>query len=476
MFQLPSSLLIAEIITRIINKSFKNNRLLFSFIIVSSIPLLYLPTFFGLYDSAGLLVSASIVLLLLEKNWGIFDLKYNFILSSLFLLLLTVRRHFSFFALTYFGWTLIVHFYDVLKQKNKIVIINYIKNIVCIACICLFVLGLFFRTYLVRTLFNNYSFQYSAYSIYGTLANKLVNVAHWISWIVLIFSFLGVVFLVIQKKMNLVILFLSSSFSCLLLFFRIQDLSMQHYYNIAVQIGILYSLGIYLLFYMMEKHLKSTWRKIGQCFVSFILVIYLGRGLIYALDEDANIGNPYNLYSSARFIPPIRNDIDILEQIVEDAKEIAHERNTKVYVLASGLFNDDILRNLKLPEDSNYFSELATTYHTDLTLGFPEQFLTADAVITTEPVQLHANPDGQKIIEFLNEAMNSESELSNNFELVSSFLIDHNITVHLYKKVRDFDDADYEWLIDSFNQWYSDYPELFENHIENVRIQSININ
>ncbi len=143
--------------------------------------------------------------------------------------------------------------------------------------------------------------------------------------------------------------------------------------------------------------------------------------------------------------------------------------------MASGEFNDDILRNLKLPEENNYFPELSTTYHMDLTLGFPEQFLTADAVITTNPVLLHANPDGQRMIKVLNEAMNSESELSNNFELVRSYNIDKGVTVFLYKKIRDFEDADYEWLINSFNQWYSDYPELFQDHIENVRNQSINI-
>lgn len=477
MFQLPSSLIIAEIITRIVNKFFINKRFLFlfSFVMVSSLPFLYLPTSFGLYDAAGLLVSASIVLLLLEKNWTVFDFKYNIILSSLFLLLLTVRRHFSFFALTYFGCTLMVQFYYVLKEKNSKAIIYYIKNVGSITCICLLVLGLFFRTYLVRTLLNNYAFQYGAYSL-GTLSNKFVNVLHWISWIVLIFCFLGVIFLFIQRKVDLIILFLSSTISCLLLFFRIQDLSMQHYYNIAIQVAILYSLGIFLLFYLMEYRLKGTWKKIGQCLVSLILVICLGRGLIYVLDINANIGNPYNLYSSVRFQPPIRNDIDILEQIVEDAKKIAHERNTKVYVLASGSFNDDILRNLKLPEENNYFSELAITYHTDLTLGFPEQFLTADAVITTNPVLLHANPDGQRIIKFLNEAMNSESEISNNFELVRSYDIDMGVTAYLYKKVRDFNDSDYEWLINSFNQWYADYPELFQEHIKNVQNQLRNTN
>ncbi len=476
MFQLPSSLILAKIVTTIINKFFSNKRFLFlfSFIMVSSLPFLYLPTFFGLYDSAGLLISASIVLLLLEKDWTVFDLKYNIILSSLFLLLLTVRRHFSFFALTYFGWTLMVHLYYVLKEKNRTAMVYYIKNIGCIACICLLVLGLFFRTYLVRTLFNNYAFQYSAYSL-GTLADKFINVSHWISWIVLIFCLLGIVFLFVQKMVHFIILFLTSSISCLLLFFRIQDLSMQHYYNIAVQVAVLYSLGIYLLFYILENYLKGTWKKVGQCFVSLILVICLGRGMIYVLDIDANIGNPYKLYSYGRFQPPIRKDIDVLEQIVEDAKKIAHERNTNVYVLASGEFNDDILRNLKLPEENNYFPELSTTYHMDLTLGFPEQFLTADAVITTNPVLLHANPDGQRMIKVLNEAMNSESELSNNFELVRSYNIDKGVTVFLYKKIRDFEDADYEWLINSFNQWYSDYPELFQDHIENVRNQSINI-
>lgn len=130
MFQLPSSLILAKIVTTIINKFFSNKRFLFlfSFIMVSSLSFLYLPTFFGLYDSAGLLISASIVLLLLEKDWTVFDLKYNIILSSLFLLLLTVRRHFSFFALTYFGWTLMVHLYYVLKEKNRTAMVYYIKK------------------------------------------------------------------------------------------------------------------------------------------------------------------------------------------------------------------------------------------------------------------------------------------------------------------------------------------------------------
>lgn len=464
MFQIPSYFIIAEIVITLLKKMgivFKNMYFIILFF-CSSLSFMYIPTVYGLFDIADVVIAASIALLLLNMDYGQFNIKENVLLSVLFLLLLFLRRHFSFFALGYFSCYLVVEIVKVIKNKSKIGFINYIKNSLMIGGICSSILLIFFRDYLIRTLSNNYSIAYSARST-GNMADKFYATFSFVGWIVILFSIVGIVKLLMSKIYDVVIIQVVSLIFVLYMYFRIQDLSVQHYYNIAIQIFVLWGIGLVTLIGWCKKNLKII---IGLTEIAICLFIF-----IHGMVPSITIPNKYFLLPSLSYQPEKREDISEIGELVAEIKKLVDEEKGYAYCIASsGILNDDILRNYNLPEELNTIPELHTTCHTDLGNGFPEGFLTSKVVITTEPAQTHANIDGQRIIWILNNLINdSSSPMADNFQTVKTFKIGYEnqkVKVIIYKKVKDFTEDDYLFLIDTFNEWYSEYPNLFENRIK----------
>ena len=107
----------------------------------------YLPTLYGLFDIADLLIAALIVLLLLTKDFTQFNIKNDILLSALFLVLLFIRRHYSFFALGYFGFWVFFECVTLIYNKQVNKLIKLIQNCVIIGIVCGGTLIAFFGVY-----------------------------------------------------------------------------------------------------------------------------------------------------------------------------------------------------------------------------------------------------------------------------------------------------------------------------------------
>jgi len=460
MFHIPTYILLTELVNQVVKKlGLKGNKYSYALTMffVLAISFMYLPTVYGLFDVADMVVACAIALLLLSYDYRRFSAKDALLLSVLFLALLFIRRHFAFFALGYFACFVLADIFYAIFRKKWTVLWEIIKNSLVVGGICGSVLLIFFRNYLIRTLMNNYDEQYSARS-YGTMLDKYIVTLKWMGLGIVLLALVGVVALIVKKAYKLLFVLVVSTVFIMYMYFRIQSLSMQHYYNFAIQIILLMCIGLFAI----GNLLKNS--KICLGIEILVMFLFFAQGFIPAI----KFGNSVGLLPTVAYQPEKRTDLAVIEQILEDAKKLAVESESTAYCIASSLtMNDDILRNYYLPEPVNSFPELCRTHNTDLADGFPWLFCSSDVIIATSPSQIHANADGQRVVWVLNEMMISqESELRDNFKEVNRFKIDGDVEVILYQKIKAFEEADFELLLSTFNEWYSDYPELFENRIK----------
>lgn len=458
MYQIPSYIVIADIVVVLYEKIdvnvIKEKYVLAVFVCLCT-TFVYLPTLYGLFDIADLLIAALIVLLLLTKDFTQFNIKNDILLSALFLVLLFIRRHYSFFALGYFGFWVFFECVTLIYNKQVNKLIKLIQNCVIIGIVCGGTLIAFFGEYLRRTLDNSYSVQYSARS-YGGMSDKFIATFQQMGWLIIFLSALGIIALVASGMKKFAAVLVSSTLFILIMYFRIQSLSVQHYFNFTIQTLVLTSAGIALIVRKFSE--KRT-------------AIYVGTGLLIAffahgMVPSVNLGE-LRFCSSVSYQPVVRHDMEEVSHLVADVQKLTEDGKKAYCISSSGILNEDIFYNFDLPNSLNACPNLYQTQHTDMAGGFPVEFLHANYVIVTDPAQTHANYDGQRIIWALNNlVIDKDSIFANNYELISEYQLDDNVKAFVYEKVVDFTKEDYDYLIDLFNGWYPDYPELFLDRIQ----------
>lgn len=463
MFQIPVYLMVTDFICMVLEdlnlKCVKYVHAV-TFLFCMSVSYMYIPTVYGLYDIADLLVAITIALFLYKFEWGEFHIKDDVILCCLFLTVLFIRRHFSFFILIYFVCFMLVQIIELLIKKKRLR--GYILNTLFVGGICLVILVCFFTNYLKRTLLNNYSVAYSAYS-QGTIADKFISSIRWMGGIVFILFLIGSLVFMVKKNYQLLICETVSCVMTMYMLFRVQSLSNQHYYNFTVQVLITMCVGLWGLIKILKR---DSLRFVGLIVEGAFMFALFVHGCIPSIE----FRNEHHLYSSVVYKPEIRDDLDTIEILLNDTMELTKESEGYAYLISStGILNEDVLRNYKLPNEIDAFPMLYHTYHIDLRDGFPREFLLADVVMATDPVQTHVEYDGQRVIWKLNELMlDGSSCFADNFEVINKYTITQGIDVYVYKKIKPFTEEDYEFLINTFGEWYPDYPEMFVDRIKAV--------
>ena len=467
MFQVPFYLIITDFICMILEdlnlKCVKYAHAI-TLLFCISVSYMYIPTVYGLYDIADLLIAVTIAFYLYKFDWGQVHIKDDLILCCLLLTVLFVIRHFSFFILMYFVCFMLVQLIELLIKKKDIK--GYLKNTLVVGGVCSAVLVCFFSNYLKKTLLNNYSVAYSAYS-QGTIGDKFVASIRWMGELVLILFLVGSLIFLIKKNFELLICETLSCIMTMYMLFRIQSLSCQHYYNFTVQVMVVMCVGLWGLVYILRFH---ALRGIGLIVEGAFMFALFVHGCVTSVE----FGNALHLYSSVVYRPEVRDDMEAIGDLLKDTVTLTDELGGHAYLISStGIFNRDVLRNYNLPNEMDAFPMLDSTCEIDLRDGFPKQFLEADVVMATDPVQTHVEYDGQRIIWKLNELMLDEhSCFADNFEVVNNYTITQGIDVYVFKKIKPFTEEDYEYLINVFGEWYPEYPELFVDRIKEVQEQN----
>ncbi len=100
--------------------------------------------------------------------------------------------------------------------------------------------------------------------------------------------------------------------------------------------------------------------------------------------------------------------------------------------------------------------------HVDRRDGFPRGLLLADAVIVTEPVQIHLRADDQRVVVEAARSFRDETDIARAFQrLPVSFALDGGVRVFVFERVRTTTAEELEGFSSRLRDAYPDRPEIF---------------
>lgn len=435
-------------------------------ILVLTANALYFALLVGYIDVAALIPAGLSILLLcdyapekLDRAQIIRDILIALNLLATFLL----RRYFAYFVV---GYAAALFIYSVMRIIDTGITFgkarNVILNLLIIGAAALAIMLIAFRPLLMRMLTNNYAEAYAAYD--DSLANKLGVIVRKFGVWTLILSAGGVIIPTVRRKNYAVPVFLAvSAIVSAGTFFGVQSMGPHHLYIIAVQIYVLAAMGVFS-FAELLKNAKA--RKI--CVSACLIVSVTGTAACFVPTVRRAV-SPVTWLLSDEYEPLIRNDIDELRGLADYVNSLTAETDKTVYVLSSGyILNESMFYSMDFPERNTCaINNLCHTADADLRDGFPGSFLSADIVVTTDPVDLHLTEGTQEVVRFLaQEVMDEESYIGRHYEEQSqSFDLDNGIKARIYVKQSAFSQEDLQFLADYFTERYPGHEAMFANVI-----------
>lgn len=455
---IPTNIVITLIIYKIANKlQCKNVKLYIISCGILMFPALLIPILHGYADIICVLWFSLLVLIILD-----FDIckvnKMKCIMFSINIILLIItRRYFVYLGIAItLGFLIRIAISLIITSdvnRRKILVKNSFINLFIITFTCIIILLTFFRGFIINGLTNTFSIQYSAYKNGDLLSNIKFGV-EWFGLIIVVLLLIGIFLGIYKSGIRKYTIMLSiSMIISFVMFFGIQSLGMHHYYIIIPQIIILSSITLLYTY----KYKKKIFYIVSGC---LILNFSVAFNFVPINNTQYNI-----LFNKIHYKPIVRNDMKELQLLSNEAIRLAGNEGKVVVLSSSDILNDSLLYNLYLPNEANYFHNLSFSSQVDLRDGFSDGIIDADIIIATNPPQTHLIPGSQRVIEFFNNELINNGKLSDDFELYNKYNLDGGVTAMIYRRVHEFDNSDIQYMLDYFNKFYIDYPQLFNDRI-----------
>jgi hypothetical protein len=157
--------------------------------------------------------------------------------------------------------------------------------------------------------------------------------------------------------------------------------------------------------------------------------------------------------------PRVRKDFGTLKKISADITALNPYAKRTLYIAGSGGdFNDDIFRNLDLPDHPEGIPGLLSPWthaHVDRRDPFPTGFITADLVLLPVPMQFHLNPKDQQLAEWVQTTVLDSNGLGKCYRLVERYELEGGVEARLYERIQALD---YDALVASLAPIAAAYP------------------
>jgi uncharacterized protein YbcV (DUF1398 family) len=238
-----------------------------------------------------------------------------------------------------------------------------------------------------------------------------------------------------------------------LAFTKTQTFGLHHYYMLTPIF--LWSLFVVLKFFLDKKGPTR--------YLYLIVIICISTSALVSFTGAKT--NPHvitkSIFGATKELSPIvRGDITELNNITTYLESVMSP-GEYVYVLSSShTFNDDILRNTRLPNSLTI--NVSGAAHVDKRDGFPNYFFDAEYVAVASPVQTHLEQGSQDVVKYPAQLILSGA--AKNLQKLQSFSLDKGIIVTVYKKKHSYDTSFVKNIHDHFKQKYPEYPQLNNIH------------
>ena len=459
-FAIPTALVIACAGERLCAKAGLRVPWLLCYFVASLCPAFLYPVTFGFADVFALLLAALLMLLAVEFDWNHPHVSHIVLIGLMIPMCLAARRYFAFFLVGYVVMLALSGFVSALEaeagQRRK-ALFRAMGAYALIGLISLVVFATALWGLLIRSINNNFAVAYSAYNK-GDLARKFLSIADAMGGVYIAIALIGTLVLLLGRCRGMVIGMLAGVYVACMAFFRIQSMSMQHYYIVlpfVLPLACACFGGIYT--HVGHKMLNAAMLCAGCVLLAGNMAV--STGLRDYLPESIS---RMHLFATAKIVPLQRNDLGVIQSMIADLKD---EEGAKYVLASSAILNDDTLHIANYPLEDQAVKGLCNTADVDLRDGFPTDFDDAQIVLVAEPVQVHLNAKTQRVVTALAAHFIDGTLYARHYEEEKTYQLDGGVVVRVFRKIEPWTQEDYDLLREEFNGYYPDYPELFADRI-----------
>lgn len=450
LYLLPVAIVFSLLQSKILNV--KNVRFqFFSYILAITFVPFWAPSLRGYPDICGLFFIILSIWLCLTNNLSKqIDVKNSLKLGLCLWLAFLLRRWYVFTVIAlYLTLPVITIFYHKAKLDTKT-----IKNVVLnffMAGMTNVILSMLFQWHLIkRILQTNYTHIYSAYQtpLFYSIYSEILTGGYLffiltccLSLIVLLRGATKSKILVIFSWSNLIISFA--------LFTHTQSPGMHQSIPFEFWLLLAFSQGILFIFNTIKSEKQSVW---VMTILSIILILIQINSLFGIYQNNflnkmlPNMNLPLKVSNYQEYIH--------LAQYLENLTK----NNDKVSIFSSNSnLNGDIISNLtnfKIDNNLTYVSQV------DLRDGFSPDSIMSKYVVITDPVQLHLNPSGQRVISIpVLDILNKHNIGKAYVKIGRSYNLNDSVTASIYKKNRNFTIDEVNGFLSEFYQYYPEWKK-----------------
>ena len=413
-----------------------------------SLPMLFYTALVGFVDvaAAAAAIWAFVVYTDSEK-----DAQSRGVLTGLLMVLsFLLRRYFFFFAISFGVAALLKKLLT--ERKNWA---DWLSMLATGAVCSIF----FAQSFIVDKIFrSNYGDTYSAYAL--GFKSDVMLFSRYFGWILLSLALIMAVFLLIRRPgaRGEAVLALGQLVLCYFLFTRVQSHGQQHLLMYLPAVAILLSRGL-------GELPDWGWKRPCLWFMTGVLTLspFLPRVQPASIAEIM-LPNPLPSFS---YKGPQRTDLMELVALRSYMDNLsAKEEKTAAIVASSFNFNnntyENLLISLGIPEGEGPKTKMLYVSDVDKRDGFSWNVLSADYLITTDPVQTHLGEENQQIIALLAHDLLDGTGPGAAFRpLRQQFTLTGGVKVYIYERTRDVTAEEYRSVSDRLVEKYPDYAALY---------------
>ena len=392
---------------------------------VFALPILFFISNMGFIDIGGtVLTFAALILLLYRKETDAGPL-----IGFLLALSVLLRRWYSFFALTFI---IDAFLYEIINKRIK----HSVTSFLYFGGTLLF----FVQAFVSQRMLADYKGIYQAYAL--GFKYDIIIFARYFGGLLTLLLFIYAIYRQIKGKKEFTPETFAVTVSLLsfLLFTRIQTHDVHH---LLLYVPSFIILILSFISNIKKKSLTAIFLCI--CFIQTAntLIPRVQPTSLYDIKFPAAIPDFSNL-------PPRDNNTDGMLKMVEYLDKNIGEKGKTLYFLSSSVrYNDDALKNveisLSVPKKSavSRSDYVLPVSHIDKRDGLSENLFNADYILIPSILQLHENPDGQKVISVPYEMMLNGEGFAKAYERTDiTFDMGDGLEMYLYKKIRPVTDEE----------------------------------
>lgn len=473
-YMCPAFLMISICVNKFLKLAgYEKARIILYAVLVFAMPLVEYVLLKGFWDAPVLILSACLLLLASDFEYKSFDVRRSTLMVIGILAIVLFRRHWAYWIIGYIFFLGIGMLFQLHKDTYGITIRYFFGNMMYIGICCVLLLIFPLRPFLKYSL-RNYEGIYAAWNT--NVAGKLNNINDAFGNF-LILAILGML-LCIWKNRKSIKYFMQNMlliFIPIILMMCSVTMHDSHFYFVVVPLMICLAISMECVW----TCLKS---KAGKRVAVSAFGLFLSYNFLACFWSETFL--PWNnkilqtAFCNLRYQPMYREDIGNIRKLVDYLNEKTEEYQTDVYLCASSHnINNHILSLAYAPEEANCVHHILPEANIDLVDGFNTNFFEAGIVVTEDFVDDGAGyitRGNEGVMVFPREVIeDSSSPVGKHYELIGEFSLNYlyDSTVQVWHRVSEYEQSDFEWLIDYYDEAFADYPDLFSNRIREYMLQ-----